>query len=156
MAIRRGSFDRFTPIRGLITEGNKGNFPQDAAVDLDNVEILIDGTVMRRKGLNIEPNGTVDSSVYPLDLAARNNSSVAYFLWENVGDTGLDFAVMQFGSKVIIKENITPLSTATVRATIDLEAAPFVITPGQAELFKCEFAADRNFLIVYSRVCTRK
>lgn len=151
MATRRGSFDRFTAIRGLVTEGNKGNFPQDAAVDLDNVEILIDGTVMRRKGLDIEPNGTRDNNVYPLDLDVRNNASVSYFLWENVGDTGLDFAVTQFGATVIIRENTVPLSGATVRATVDLDAAPFVITPGQAELFKCEYAADRNFLIIANK-----
>ncbi len=153
MGVNRGSVDRFAPTRGLVTEANKGEFPQDAAVDLDNVTILQDGTVMRRRGMCIEPGGDIEDEVYPLDVLARDNASVGYYLWKNVGESGIDYAVLQFADKVIIKENTLPLSEATVKLTVDLGTAPWVRPFQTAADAQCEFIADRQFLIVTNKWC---
>ncbi|AUR85597.1 head-closure protein [Vibrio phage 1.077.O._10N.261.45.A10] len=153
MGVNRGSVDRFAPTRGLVTEANKGEFPQDAAVDLDNVTILQDGTVMRRRGMCIEPGGDIEDAAYPLDVLARDNASVGYYLWKNVGESGIDYAVLQFADRVIIKENTLPLSEATVKLTVDLGAAPWVRPFQTAADAQCEFIADRQFLIITNKWC---
>lgn len=44
----------FTFVKGLITEGSHVNFPEDAAREIVNVDIDINGFVKRRLGLQMQ------------------------------------------------------------------------------------------------------
>lgn len=150
MPKRLGAIERFAPTRGLITEANKGDFPQDAAIDLANVEILIDGTVMRRKGLQREEGGGPDSALGDLDFAARNNGTYTSFFWKDVGiDRSEDYVVLQYGNMLYIKEDTVPLSSATVKLEIDLS---FLAIGGfDPATIKCQFAADNALLLITNK-----
>lgn len=143
MGQRKGSTDRFTAVRGLITVANPGAFPEDALVDADNVEITRDGTIIRRRGFAREVAGTT-VRVVDNDTRAKGNFTTA--LWKDAGGgSGLHLRVLQFGTLLTIKEDVTPLSTAPTVHTFDVstyqignqEIGRFVYTYGAGYLLIC-------------------
>lgn len=121
MASRRGSADKFTPIRGLITEGNKGQFPQDSAIDLSNVDILPEGIVQRRLGANIEAGGQVH---FTTTNSNRVSGAMSQYLWKNAnGVPNLNLRLIQIGNEIKVFEDKTPLSQQTILRTINLASA---------------------------------
>lgn len=82
----------FTFAKGIITEASPLNFPEDASIDEENFDILLDGTRRRRRGLDYETS--VFSSTFAGDdlKYGRVNTRV----WKNVGgDPERVFSVVQ-------------------------------------------------------------
>lgn len=156
MAIRGGPVDKFVPIKGLVTEGNPGAAPGESAIDLANVEILLDGTVMRRLGFSLQVADEPDEGELGTEFATisdedRSYAAYAVFLWENVaGIANLDLRVVQYGSTVKIVRDTTPLVDAELYATINLEDFE---TGGPVNLNEqpCEFAAGAGMLVITHR-----
>jgi hypothetical protein len=73
-------------VKGLLTEASPLNFPENFALDLDNVELFRDGSIKRRLGLS----QNVDTST------TGGSHNVTAFLWENAGnDITQNIAVVQ-------------------------------------------------------------
>lgn len=84
----------FTFVKGLITEANKLNEPDNSASDMLNVEVDHKGTAKKRKGLRPEPLGVVVNSVIP-----SLDNAVAAIEWKNVnGRPNVNFLVLQAGT----------------------------------------------------------
>jgi hypothetical protein len=83
-------------IRGLITEVSELTFPENASVDELNCELSRDGSRRRRKGLHLETGSSPSTEDFPRGAVSRVRT------WENVGgEPGVEFAVVQVGSKII-------------------------------------------------------
>ena len=101
---RRTSADVFTAVRGWVTEITETNWPQDAAIDLDNVEITNEGEVRRRRGLEVE------AGVYSFPNAGTASDICNVFLWKAAGGiSSLDMVVIQSGEKLYFYANGYPL-----------------------------------------------
>lgn len=145
MGQRKGSNNRFAPVRGLVTEANEGNFPPDAAFDIDNMEVLKNGITRRRLGIDRE---NVESDwILGFTESDRKSGLFATFLWKAVsdGDTQ-DLRVVQVGTKIKIYPDILPLSTAPEYMSIDLRDAPY--TTGQGITSVCQFAYGAGYILV--------
>lgn len=99
MTRQRGTAQQFIPSRGFATEFTPTRFPTDAAVDLSNVVIDLDGSTRRRPGINFEVGyslNTVNGSTVTSAEKAELGHSVA--LWKAVGNSGtLNIVVVQYG-----------------------------------------------------------
>ncbi|MEE8598909.1 MAG: hypothetical protein V3S69_05285 [Dehalococcoidales bacterium] len=100
MARQRGTAQQFTPSKGFATEFTKTRFPTDAAVDLSNVIIDVDGSTRRRPGANFEVgyalNQVNGGIITPTEKLERGFS---VDLWKAVSNSGtLNIVVVQYGS----------------------------------------------------------
>ena len=145
MGSRKGTVDKFAPVRGLITEASDMNFPQDAAYDLDNVEIDKDGRVLRRLGLAPETDGGALLDDFTED--DRKNGTFSNFLWRvTAGAQEVDVRVIQTGKKLTFREDKAPLSNQAVVLEINLEQSPY--TTGRTVDTPCQYAYGAGFLLI--------
>ena len=91
---QRSQFLNF--VGGLNTESSPLVFPENTAKDLDNVDLLRDGSIKRRRGLEFESLGAYsDDSFLEGNL---QTAAITEHEWESVdGDDSLNFAVVQVG-----------------------------------------------------------
>jgi len=145
MAQRRGNLDRFQPVKGLITEASESNFPQDAAYDIENMEILSTGLTQRRLGLDIQENSTPLLPEFTLE--DKNLGVFSTYKWEVVAN-GVEVVlrVLQNGANIRIIQDTTPLSAGFVFADIDLRDDGY--TTGRPIKKVCQYAASAGFLII--------
>lgn len=93
--LQRASINKF--LRGLITEANPLEFPEDASLDELNFDMDITGRRFRRLGMDKEAGGIV----FPTAMRWTDLDAMEYntFLWEQVsGEPGLDFVAIQVGN----------------------------------------------------------
>ena len=105
---------------GLNTDFTKLQFPENAATDLDNVNLFRTGEVKRRLGAEFESGYVVSNNdVLP---STMGQAATSMHEWKSVNGRGdLNFLGVQVGSKMYFHDlGVDPLS-ATVRGEIDLE-----------------------------------
>ena len=147
MSANRVAADVFTAINGWVTEVHELNWPQDAAIDLDNMELGNKGQSRRRLGIQKEAG----SVAIPLAPAAQPNDATSSYLWQDVNnDPKDDVVVVQQGLKLHFFGNVYPL-TSQYRGEINL--APYIVetdptSPYYARVTPCSVARCDRYLFV--------
>lgn len=106
-----------TFVKGIITEAGPLTFPENAALDMENVVLNREGSLQRRLGMDFETDFVLHGvTVFPDD-------AVGCFLWENVAnDTIRQFAVIQAGRLLLIFDGRQPSLSGNPIANVDLSA----------------------------------
>lgn len=89
-------------VGGLNTEASPLSFPENAAKDLDNVDLQRDGSIRRRRGLDFETNGAFGNVSYTLSgVSSAQQVAVTTHEWKSVGgDDNLNILVVQVGRQL--------------------------------------------------------
>lgn len=113
MARRRQDKEYRTFVGGLNTEANPLTFPENTARGLDNVDLLRDGSIRRRRGIAYEEDGNYSPSAFGPDLATWAISSHE---WTSVdGNDNLNFLVLQIGGDLYFHDlGADPMSEAVI------------------------------------------
>jgi len=136
--------------RGFVTEYTPVGFPQEAAIDIDNCVIDVDGSVRRRPGLDLEAsfvlNNVNGAIVGKGDLQSQAFST---FLWEGVANSGtLNIVVVQLGLILQFYAQIGAVSS-NLLGELDLSAHASPLDGAAAIAF--EFAGGLGSLYVVSK-----
>ena len=105
---------------GLNTDFTKLQFPENAATDIDNVDIFRTGEIKRRLGAEFESGFVISNNdVLP---STMEQAALSTHEWKSVNGRGdLNFLGVQVGSKMHFHDlGVDPLSQS-VRGVIDLE-----------------------------------
>lgn len=130
--------------RGFITEATALNFPENAAVDMLNVEIERDGTVKPRLGID-EEDDSVLVNFFAEDFDRRQ---INQYVWRSVAENGnIEFLVVQTGRVLFFFDlNASGAISSNLLTTINIEDVglagpffsvntPFSFTSGKGVLF---------------------
>lgn len=101
-------------VGGLNTEASPLVFPENTAKDLDNVDLLRDGSIKRRRGMDFETSGAYSTTTF--SESVFENDAISAHEWTSVGgDDSLNFMVLQVG-KDLFFHNLgdTALSTGVI------------------------------------------
>lgn len=123
-------------VKGLVTEASPMTFPENAAIDIQNLVLNRDGSLTRRIGMDLESNFLVLNS----DQPEGQSFAVTSFSWKSPGGySESEIAVVQTGSLLrFFDATKVPLSQQTL-ASFTMNATPDV---------KMSFASSDGFLIV--------
>lgn len=126
MARQKALDQKIQVTRGFVTEYTPAAFPQEAAIDLDNVVIDPDGSVRRRPGIDLEQQFVLKNvNGGTLSQAQVDTQAMSQHLWEAVGNSGsLNIVCFQIGAIVQFYAQVGSLS-ANFLGEIDL--APFQV-----------------------------
>ena len=104
---------------GLNTEATSLNFPENAAQDIDNLDLFITGEVKRRLGVDFEDSYTVRPETTTASDTA--NHAISTDSWKAVNGKGdINFLVVQIGLNLYLHDlGAEPLS-GTLRGIVDL------------------------------------
>ena len=128
MAIQSVNKEYNTFARGIITEANPLNFPENASIDEANYVLNRDGSRQVRLGMDFEDNFTA-IAVPSMTSAAIGVSSHE---WTNAGNTiANQFVVVQVGDKLLVYNAAVDAISSSLLATID---ASSVITDTSKEI----------------------
>lgn len=107
----------FTFVRGIITEAGPLTFPENAALDMENIVLNREGSLQRRLGMDFEEDFVLrTATVLPDD-------AVACFLWENAAnDVDNQFAVVQAGRHLFVFDSSEISASAALVGGVDLSA----------------------------------
>lgn len=147
MAQSRVLADVFTAVNGWMTEFQELNWPQDAAIDINNVELGNKGQVRRRLGMQKEAG----SAAIPLSPSPQPADATPYYLWQAVNnDPKDDVVVIQQGLKLHFFGNVYPL-TSQYRGEVNL--APYLAelnpsSPHYTRVTPCSMARCDRYLFV--------
>lgn len=134
--------------KGLVTEATGLNFPEHSATDADNVKFLPKGSVVRRKGIDIEGNA--------LTLEYEETEGIVKeFVWNAVAKTGgFTFLVLQKGSSVNFfeLEDATSVSSGVHSTSLPLESFK-VPGAGDISVIPCSFASGGGYLFIAHPLC---
>lgn len=121
MAIQSANKEYNSFIKGIITEANSLNFPEDASIDEANFVLNRDGSRQLRYGMDFESNYT-SVAVPSMTSAAIGVSSHE---WVNAGNTVANqFSVVQVGSQLLVyNANASAISSSLVAA---LDASAYI------------------------------
>lgn len=90
-------------IKGLITEASPLNFPENASIDEENFELLLNGTRQRRLGMDFEDNYI--GYIGPLSNEDPSKVQIKSYVWRDVaGISGKDFVVIQTNTRFSLFE----------------------------------------------------
>ena len=145
MASRKGAADRFNPIRGWVTEGNLANYPQDVAIDIDNMTIDKVGLTERRLGL--ESDSGPNAFLPEFTSNTRQKGLMNIKEWRGVG-TGLErnLLLVHSGDKVFVMEDTFPAIATNVALEIDLTEEGIKVGGTLQE--PCHFSVGVNFAVI--------
>lgn len=135
--------------KGLVTEATGLNYPEHAATDADNVKFLPKGTVVRRKGIDIE--GSAETLSYSV-----SEGVIKEFVWQAVAQTGgYVFLVLQKGSTVHFFELETgdTISAGLTPTSIDLEDFKVAGAQGPVAYTPCSFTSGAGYLYIAHPLC---
>jgi hypothetical protein len=134
-------------IGGLKTEFTGLNFPENACTDADNVIFTTIGDVLRREGIDLEPNHANWS-------IQRNGGAISTFKWENVGgDPDVKILVVQIGNALRFWRYssatlASPMSAQLLGAPLDM--TPFdLVSTTDAQAMECQYAEGNGYLFVF-------
>ena len=116
MAIQNANKEYNTFAKGIITEANALNFPENASIDEANFVLNRDGSRQLRLGMDFE-TGYTATAVSSMTSAAIGVSSHE---WINAGNTVANqFAVVQVGDKLLVYNASASSISSSLLATID-------------------------------------
>lgn len=116
MAIQNANKEYNTFAKGIITEANALNFPENASIDEANFVLNRDGSRQLRLGMDFEAGYTA-TAVSSMTSAAIGVSSHE---WINAGNTVANqFAVVQVGDKLLVYNAAATSMSSSLLATID-------------------------------------
>jgi len=124
-----------TFVRGIITEAGPLTFPENAALDIDNVVLSRKGALLRRLGMDFEDDFVL------IDTPLQADDAVAAYLWENAAnDAANQFGVVQAGHLLHFFDLNAASASANRFAFVDLSAyinpnAPIQVASGLGKLF---------------------
>ncbi len=106
-------------VQGLNTEASPLVFPENTAKDLDNLDLLRDGSIKRRRGLNFEASGAYSTTTFA--ESSLDDFAISAHEWTSVaGDDSLNFLVVQIGGVLYFHRlGDAAISTAVI-GSIDL------------------------------------
>ncbi len=108
--------------KGYITESSQLNYAEGSCVDIDNMNININGTAYRRIGIDYEASAILSSTI---TQSTFESNGITVGTWGNVGgNPNLRFAVIQIGSTLFF-HNLSisgSLSSNLKNFTVNLEA----------------------------------
>ena len=146
MALQRLEKPTATFTKGIITDAPFLAFPEDASVDEQNFELLMDGSRRRRKGLALETNGVA------ITLATASTNAINSFKWANVSSVAdTDLIVIQIGSKLYMFSDTSPVSNSPV---FQLDLLTFKVTSASSANVAStpvDLASGRGQLIVVGK-----
>lgn len=130
---------------GLVTQATGLNFPENACTETYNCEFSLDGSVQRRRGIDLE-------TAYSTKNIDRANSAINSYVWRNVGGNGdVTLVVMQVGATIYFYRTTgSSLSSGAVSTTVTLTAvsgAPSVIAT------EAQFSDGNGYLFVTHPFC---
>lgn len=108
-------------VKGLVTEASPMTFPDNAAIDINNMILNRDGSISRRLGMDLE-SGYVDLNTWQ-DLGT--SFAVGSFVWKNPGGyAGVEIVVVQTGYTInFFDSSSLPISNNLIYA-VQLSTAP--------------------------------
>lgn len=117
-----------TFVKGIVTEAGPLTYPENAAVDAENIILNRDGSFQRRLGMDFEDDFVLRSvTVLPDD-------AVASCRWYNVAnDAERQFAVVQAGQSLLVFDASPVSVSANLIATVDLSSYITGKTPIQVD-----------------------
>lgn len=131
-----------TFVAGLITEASPLSFPENAAKDLDNLDLRRDGSIYRRLGLTQD---FVDFSQLSFNREDFQNWYISTYVWKSVdGDGSRSFAVVQVGPNLIFHNFVDDTDISSAMGYIDFTDAgirsdfasyPVRMTQGRGKLY---------------------
>lgn len=90
-------------IKGLITEASPLNFPENASINEENFELLLNGTRQRRLGMDFE-DGYV-GYIGPFSNEDPSELQMKSYVWKDAaGISGKDFVVIQTNTRLSVFE----------------------------------------------------
>lgn len=149
MARQRGIDQKIQVTKGFVTEFTPVAFPQDAAIDLDNVIIDPDGSVRRRPGVDLEQQFALNTIAGGVVTATEiEDIGLSNHLWESVGNSGtLNIVVFQIGITLQFYAQVGVLSKQLL-GTVDL--TPFAVDLAKLKLDQVQVASGLGDLYVVS------
>lgn len=104
-------------VKGIITEAGPLTFPENAALDMENVVLNREGSLQRRLGMDFEDNFVLNA------VTVEDDDAVASFLWPNAAnDVDNQLAVVQAGQTLFIFDASATSISGTLLDTVDLSA----------------------------------
>ena len=150
----RGDKEYILPVKGLNTEANLLQFPQEFASDLINIEIDYDPQIVRPRkgvtGISQTTGKNITGASYDEHFALATNS----FLWEGVErDQDTNFIVLQVGRYLYFYTDTAVLTANTAPSPnrLDLSNARTNTVEGTTALLEttpCDFCNAKGKLIV--------
>ncbi len=120
MAIQSANKEYNSFTKGIITEANGINFPENASIDEANFVLNRNGSRQLRLGMDFEANYT-STAVSSMTSAAIG---VSCHEWVNAGNTVANqFAVVQVGDKLLVYNAAATTISSSLIATIDASTA---------------------------------
>jgi len=105
-----------TFVQGLITEASPLIFPENAALDIQNVVLNREGSFQRRLGIDYESDYYFNTTPYSNADFQSNDVRVDFYRWDNVAnDPGLSFGVVRVGSRLWFLDLTTSNPSANLR-----------------------------------------
>jgi len=103
MTLQRAKKNFLNFVKGLNTEASPLQFPEGTAKDLDNVDLIRDGSIKRRRGLDYETNAV--RSAVSFSEADIQTKGISVHEWRSVNGNGsLNFLVVQIGGKLFFHD----------------------------------------------------
>jgi len=129
---------------GLNTEATSLNFPENAAQDIDNLDLFITGEVKRRLGLDFEEAYTVrPETTTAADTATYAISTDAWKAVNGKGD--INFLVVQIGLNLYLHDLGAEPISGTLRGIVNLSSSKTGETPENKVL---SYAYGEGVLVV--------
>ena len=149
MARQRGIDQKIQVTKGFVTEFTPVAFPQEAAIDLDNVIIDSDGSVRRRPGIDLEQQFALNPIAGGTVTAAElDEIGLSNHLWEAVSNSGtLNIVVFQIGVTLQFYAQVGVLSKQLL-GTVDLTT--FAVNIAKLQLDQVQVASGLGDLYVVS------
>ncbi len=109
-------------MKGLVTEGNPFNAPNDSVRDMVNCEVGVEGGIRRRKGLAKESVISPESSVFGTDT---NNFVVNVFEWPAPGGSSVKNFVVSFqGNSLTVWDKVDGKISDNLKFTASIPTMP--------------------------------
>jgi len=141
-----------TFVGGLHTEANPLTFPENVAKDLDNVDLFRNGSLKRRRGLDLEAGGAFSRQY----LENIDTHAITVHEWESVdGDDELNFCVIQIGGTLYFHQLgedilslsiIGSLSLASIATKDNYAEYPIHADSGKGKLFVVSEGLDPFYI----------
>lgn len=121
MTLSKGAANRFSPVRGWVTEGNLAQYPQDVAVDIENMAIDKRGLTERRLGMDAA-SATKALPSFTDEIVTTGAFNVKQ--WSGLGtDKTRSVLVVHSGDFIYILDDSPPITEAKVLLTVDTSAS---------------------------------
>ena len=132
-------------VGGLHTEASPLTFPENTAKNLDNVDLLRDGSVKRRRGIKPETSFSLSSTSFTdSDIQA---DAITLHEWKSVGGDGeLNFLVVQVGVNLFFHQLGTTTTSSDLVGTISFSSLQLDAT-ASLEPIDTAYGKDRLFIV---------